>query len=798
MRRVLLVMVAFVMVGVTLSSCSSDPKSSYPRLYTSKSQQAKIAKRVVEQEWAKNSFEAIVESVEPYVERHKSDPEWITSRMSMYWKDGERYTQCYLKKQNWDRGEGNAPVPTLRMPGMRTWNKYYNVPLEDRIPYNESGDMLGIDRLNPDAEPVLVPYKESGHMVRYNNVEILTLAENASFVYWVTGDESYARFAADIYYTWLTGIYYMNPILDPENSCGGPGGWEPGGICGYYDYEQIHDDLAKHTTPIFNFLGRYLRKHPNAHLKSIHKSVHDVSIEVFKRFIDLGMIRGGAKGNWNVNGWNSMMRAIVTLESNDKYDDGKGREYYLHYFLNESTQYRTSLDGILENYDKVSGLWNESPGYSLGIINTLLDFAVQLKNVDVDIIADYPILQRATLALFSWLDPNGKIVVFGDTRGGDPNFETFERLLAYYQIVGDGENAATVATALQSALEDGIYDRNSVGWEGICVYADDFTSSGKQKEAVMVHSAHHKHTILKDYNGEEKLMATLYGGLHGYHLSRNGLALQFYAFGYALAPDATGYESYWSADVAYHQTSLGSNTIVPGYTDGDIKVNYLYPPIENGDYMTTEHSNFYTYADVSAAEKRRAVATVRTGDDGGYYVDIFNSNQNENDYIFHNVGEALTFTDKSGKELKSKAQEKITSPHYTAYSYFKSPEAVEWSGDFIAKWDVTDEIKVDFHHLGGSSRTLYKVEAPYSTLLKDLTPEGVSSSPGTTPTMIIRQSGSAPFVGIYDAYKGSPKVVKVDGTVKGDVVKVKVTLADGRVDTITYSEAKGLTISRKK
>lgn len=55
---------------------------------------------------------------EKYADRHAADPQWIISRLAMYWKEGERYTQCYLKNQNWDRGEGNAPVPTVRMPGM--------------------------------------------------------------------------------------------------------------------------------------------------------------------------------------------------------------------------------------------------------------------------------------------------------------------------------------------------------------------------------------------------------------------------------------------------------------------------------------------------------------------------------------------------------------------------------------------------------------------------------------------------------------------------------------------------------
>ena len=142
-----------------------------------------ILQKIADEEWAKEAFTKIRGNVEKYADRHAADPQWIISRLAMYWKEGERYTQCYLKNQNWDRGEGDAPVPTVRMPGMRTWNKYYNVPLEDRQPYNETGDMLGLNRQNPSAPPVLVPYKESGHMIRGNNVEKLTLAENAAVSY---------------------------------------------------------------------------------------------------------------------------------------------------------------------------------------------------------------------------------------------------------------------------------------------------------------------------------------------------------------------------------------------------------------------------------------------------------------------------------------------------------------------------------------------------------------------------------------------------------------------------------------
>ena len=75
---------------------------------------------------------------------------------------------------------------------------------------------LAINKLNPSEPPVKVPYKESGHMVRGNNVEILTLAENAAFVYWVTGEEKFARFATDIFNVWLVGNVLYESYSGPR------------------------------------------------------------------------------------------------------------------------------------------------------------------------------------------------------------------------------------------------------------------------------------------------------------------------------------------------------------------------------------------------------------------------------------------------------------------------------------------------------------------------------------------------------------------------------------------------------
>lgn len=761
----------------------------HPCIYASASDKIAIQQKIANEAWAKESFQQIRGKVEKYVDRHVTDPQWIISRLAMYWKEGERYTQCYLKKQNWERGEGNAPVPTVRMPGMRTWNKYYNVPLENRQPYNETGDMLGLNKQNPSESPVLVPYKESGHMIRGNNVEILTLAENAAFAYWVTDEEKFARFAADIFNTWLVGTYYMNPILDPEKSTGGPGGWEAGGICGYYDYEQIHDDLALHAAAAYDFLYDYLKTNSHAHLKEIGKETKDVAGAVFKRFIDIGFIRGAKSGNWNVNGWNMLLRPILVLEENNAYADGKGKEYYLHYLTSESTEYHDAIPDMLKTYDPVTGLWPESPGYSFGTIQMLLEWAILLKRSGVDIIADNPILQKAALAVFPWMDDAANMVVFGDSRGGSANFLTFENLLTYYSQTANQKGVESVAGALNKGFLLGKYNRLHTDWTGICTYVAAIPSVGMENNERASYSPHHRFITMKNWEAPYKMMATLYGGTNGYHLTPNGLSLQFYGYGYALAPDAAAYESYWSKDHVYHQSPTGANTILPGYSEGEIVIEAMEPTVEQGKFINDRAlTPFLNFADVSAGEKRRTVVLVRTSDFSGYYIDIFRSDQEDNDYLFHNVGTGLVLTDVKGYQLPVIPSDKFDKTYHPGYAWFTNLRKVDYNQDFIATWTMPENITTRLWMTGADGREIYQADAPATTLNRGLTPGNVSTPPSFTPTLIVRQEGNnaktEPFIAVYEAFKNNtPQVDQVAAVpVKGNCTGVRIRVGNNRDD----------------
>jgi hypothetical protein len=769
MRQFVLVLL-FQVLWLGAAAQPAVPSGHPSLLVGTAADRAVVQQRVRQEPWAAQAWQQLQQEIEPYVARHQQDPKWIVSRLAMYWKPGAHYTQCYLKKENWDYGTGNAPVPTVRLPGMRTWNEYVNVPLVDRIPYNETGDMLATSRKNPAAAPVRVPYKQSGHLVRGNNKEILELAEKASFAYWLTGEERYAKFAADILWPWMLGTYYMQPILDPGKSSGGPGGWAPGGILGYYDYEQIHDELGFTAAPAYDFLTDYLRQHPDAHLAATGKNSTELAGVVFKRFIDLGLVRGDKRGNWNVNGWNMMLRPILVLEPNRFYADGHGREYYLQFYTTTSTQYHEALPDMLRVYDPVTGLWPESPGYAFGTIGTLLDHALLLRHQGLDVVKGNPTFNRAALAMLPWLDARANTVVFGDDRGGPADFQVFERLLTYYTSLGDTARMRQVAAVLQKGISTGAYRRaKTSGWIGLCANAPLPEVAGVIVAPRTTYSAAHRHLVLR--NGSDEaigLMATLYGGYpHQRHLIANGLAMQLYGRGWALAPDASGYESYWSADYAYHQTATGSNTILPGYTDGPITLNAVEPAVPAGVFTADRGiSPYCSFADVSAGEKRRLVSIIRTSPTTGYYVDIFRSNQPDNDYLYHNLGNTLQLSSATGQPLPLQPLDSLPRAYSPGYRYFTHPQQAAYAGDFRARWTVSavsPPLVMDMWMQGQPNRQIVQVEAPYTSLKQGVTPGGVNVAPQGTPTLLVRQTNQnawqAPFVAVFEPYEAAKKSV---------------------------------------
>ncbi|MHA6484927.1 CBM96 family carbohydrate-binding protein [Paenibacillus sp. strain BS8-2] len=746
---------------------------AHPQAYVQDSEKGAVQNKIDTQNWAAQSYQKLLSEIDSLVNKTQTDPDYVTSRMSMYWKEGERYTQGYLKSQMFDYGEGNAPVPTVRLPGMRIWNEYANVPFADRLEYSEDGSMLGVEKNVGNAEQVLIPYKETGHLIWQNNAEILQYAQKAAFIYWLTNDEKYAKFAADIYWQWLLGTYYMNPPLDPEKSLGGPGGYEPGGISGYYDYEVIHDSLGREAALTYDFLYDYLIEHVDEYVNEniahdevvLEKDVTKLSGIVFKRFIDIGFVRGAKSSNWNVNGWNTILPIILSLESNDYYSDFKGKEHYLQYYTTYSTQYHDAVPDIMKDYNPVTGLWPESPGYAFGTIATILNHSLPVYKQGVDIVAINEIVEKAATAPLSWLDPRGLIIRLGDGGGGLLDYNIFEQLATYYQWTGNQAKQDEMTSIIQAGIEAGFYTRDKGNLYNIIFNVDELTPAATLPWSRTAYSEFHRHVLMKNLNDTENgLMATLSGGVSGGHLHENGLSMQLYGKGWALGPNTHSYESYWSEDYAITRRPAGSNTIVPGYAHGPVTVNAIEPAPAPGELTNANAiSDYVQFSDLSASEKRRQVSIIRTSPTTGYYVDVFRSDQIDNDYIYHNLGDEMVVMDDAGQPLALTPDDNFTG--YGQYEFFENPEKIDYTGDFNVEWTINrtePDLKMAMWMKGQENRTIYAVDSYKSSRSSYSAPEGIGFDP--TPTVIVRQNANnawtAPFVAVFEPFEGDNKSIE--------------------------------------
>ena len=134
----------------------------------------------------------------------------------------------------------------------------------------------------------------------------------------------------------------------------------------------------------------------------------------------------------------------------------------------------------------------------------------------------------------------------------------------------------------------------------------------------------------------------------------------------------------------------------------------------------------------------------------------------DNDYLFHNVGTSLQLKDAAGISLPMEPVSVWDKKYAIGYDWFKNICRASYSDDFKAIWNVNDSLSMNMWMAGGRGRELYVVEAPYTTLLKGLTPNNVSVAPSFTPTLIVRQeevnAWDSPFVAVFEPVKGTAQV----------------------------------------
>lgn len=790
----------------------------HPRVLTTQEGKKETWKLIKKEAWAKELFDLLKERTEEYVRRTETQPDWLLSRLAMYWKS--QATDVYVKGELFERAGGEkAPVPTVRYTGTRGLAATHGRPkLEDIVPYDDAnGNVTFRNHALPDRPLESVHPSKTGRNIESLNCEILGIARDAAFLYWLTGEEKYAKLAAGVFDTYMPGIYYRNIPVDLNHG-------HQQTLVGMTSFEVIHEDALHIVVPLYDFLYDYLKAH--------YPDQMIVYAGALKKWADNIIAHGVPHNNWNLLQARFIMDVGLVLEDNKEYADGKGREYYIDYVLNRSSIRQWSLMRLANyGFDPQTGIWAECPGYSGVVLNDYANFSRQFDhNLQYDLVKAMPVLSKAMAATPQYLFPNRMICGFGDTHPDYLKTNFLIRMIQNAQANGK-KGQERYFTALLKCLDpetsNDKADKKKVRvsvhsfFEDKPLNLDSKIQAGKIEDYVSPLFYAPNVSWLVQRNGmhpRNSLMISL-NGSEGNHMHANGISMELYGKGYVLGPDAgIGHYLYSGLDYAEYYSQFPShNTVcvdgISSYpvmkSNHSFDVRSCFPASgEPGKGFTSvTYSNVSFREPESRADQTRMMSIVTTGPETGYYVDVFRSRKERggdkmHDYFYHNLGQTLKLTAADGSNLNLQPTEELAfaGAHLYAYSYLYEKKVAATDQDVKATFTIDMKDKEG----GDISMNLWMKGEPEREVFTALAPmtEGLSRTPGMpypikeqpTLTFVARQHGEAwnrPFVAVYEpSTVKEPSAIEsisyfnVEETTLKDFAGICVKSKNGRIDHI--------------
>ena len=793
---------------------------SHPRYLTDAKGKSETLHLIKTEAWAKDVFEKLKRRTDIYANLTDAQPDWLLSRLAMYWQS--HATDVYIKGETFDHAGGEkAPAPTVRYTGTRgTFATHGRPRLEDVVPYDDTdGNVTFCNNALPGRPMESVHPSKTGRNIESLNREIMGIARDAAFLYWLTGEEKYARLATGVFDTYMTGIYYRNVPIDLNHG-------HQQTLVGMSSFEVIHEDILYDIVPLYDFLYDYL----NAR----HTDKMDIYAGAFKKWADNIIANGVPHNNWNLMQARYIMNIGMILEDNDQYPDGKGREYYIDYVLNRSSIRQWSLARLADyGFDPQTGIWAECPGYCNVVLNDYTSFATLFdRNLNFDLVKALPVISKAVSATPQYLFPNRMLCGFGDTHPGYLNTAPISRLIQNAQHNGKKEqedyftamlkcfnpNAGQetgmkkdVRVSVNSFFDDKPLELNPAIEAGkIEDYVSPLFYAPNVSWLVQRNGMNPRHSLMISLNASE-----------GNHMHANGISMELYGKGYVLGPDAgiglylysgLDYLEYYSQFPSHNTVcvdGISSYPVMKSNHSFDLKSSFPAPAKPGSAFTPITYSDVYFREPESRADQTRLMGIVTTGSETGYYVDIFRSRKEQggdkmHDYFYHNLGQTLTLTAADGSDLNLQPTEELAfaGAHLYAYSYIYDKKSATTDKDIKATFTIdmpdNDDISMNLWMKGEAEREVFTALSPMT--------EGLSRTPSMpynikeqpTLTFVARQKGEAwnrPFVAVYEpSSQKEPGCIsevsfpEVNSKNKNSAVSVCVRQKDGRTDYILSSD----------
>ena len=742
-------------------------------------------------------LKAKIENVMSQVDKQ---PDWLYSRLQMFWKT--QASDVFVNGETFSHpGGAKAAGPTVKYNGSRSTASQYNRPkLEDIIPYDddEQGSVTYISRATGKMEKTS-PAKTGCNLAGVNR-QIITIARDAARIYAATGELRYGQMAAKVFEVYMKGIAYRNVPIDLNHG-------HQQTLVGMTTFEVIHEDVINELTQMYPLI------------KNLVKEDQAIIESGFKKWAENIIANGVPHNNWDLFQADFIMKIALVLQDNQAYADGKGKQYYLDYIVNQNSIRQWSMNKLIDfGFDAKSKTWYEAPGYSTTVLGSICDFANMLdEKAGIDLFKQRPILKEAVKTSAEYLFPNRMIAGFGDTHPGYLNTGGIDHILKYATRHKD-KNLISEMNLLKSAVAPKAPISEIEKYTSTLFYAPNVSwiamRSGMDKQ--------------------HDLMASINASL-GNHQHANGISLELYGKGYVLGPDAgIGRSLYSGLDYLeyYSQMPAHNTVVVDGVSSYPVmmsqhafKVVAAYPEVSKeqpASKKLSEQKEKVSYATVSfiepetQAQQQRTTAIVKTSAKGGFYIDVFRSKKIEggdkmHDYFYHNLGQEMKVMDAaSGNPLDMKPTEELAfaGGHLYAYSYIYDKKSAEMQNSiktqFVTKiqddkvveaMDGQREITMTMWMKKDENRTIFQALSPVNLEYERMPNQPYKVDEQPVLTFVARQKGEAwnhPFVCVYEPSSDTEPsdIASVDYFTPSEpsAVGIIVKLKDGTEQRIVCSE----------
>lgn len=752
-------------------------------------------------------LKAKIENVMSQVDKQ---PDWLYSRLQMFWKTNA--SDVFVNGEAFAHPGGErAAEPTVKYNGTRGFESQYNRPkLEDLVPYDddEQGNVTYINKVTGKMEKIS-PAKTGCNIAGVNRY-IIGIARDAARIYAATGDMRYGQMAAKVFDVYMKGIAYRNVPIDLNHG-------HQQTLVGMTTFEVIHEDVINELTQMYPLI------------KPLVKDDQAVIEAGFKKWAENIIANGVPHNNWNLFQADFITKIALVLQDNQAYADGKGKQYYLDYIVNQNSIRQWSMNKLIDfGFDANSKTWYESPGYSTTVLSSICDFANMLdEKAGIDLFKQRPILTEAVKTSAEYLFPNRMIAGFGDTHPGYLNTGGINQVLKY-AARHKNKNLISEMNLLKNAVAPQAPISEIEAYTSTLFYAPNVSwiamRSGMDKQ--------------------HDLMASVNASL-GNHQHANGISLELYGKGYVLGPDAgIGRTLYSGLDYLeyYSQMPAHNTVVVDGVSSYPVmmsqhafKIVASYPEVSKEQPASkklsekklsiqkdSELKDKITYATVSfiepetQAQQQRTTAIVKTSAKGGYYIDVFRSKKKEggdktHDYFYHNLGQEMKVMDAtSGQSLDMKPTEELAfaGGHLYAYSYIYDKKSAEMQNSvktqFVTKilddkvveaMDGQREITMTMWMKKDENRTIFQALSPVNLEYERMPNQPYKIDEQPVLTFVARQKGEAwnhPFVCVYepssDTEPGDIASVDYFTPSEPSAVGIIVKLKDGTEQRIVCSE----------